>query len=111
MLSLDYVFDDKNYPLKSLPEAEKYIQDNGHLEGIPSAEQVKGGVDVGTMYSTLLQKIEEMGLYVIQLHKQIAVLELEKTSEVKKSAANKTKEEKPGNTSGKNTKDGVRCGE
>jgi hypothetical protein len=107
----DYVFDEKKYPLKSLPDAEKYIQDNGHLEGVPSAGQVKGGVDVGSMYSTLLQKVEEMSLYVIQLHKQISELELEKTYEVKKSAANKTKEEKPENTPGKNLKDGVRCGE
>nr|WP_068890590.1 hypothetical protein [Pedobacter panaciterrae] len=65
----DYVFS-KNYQLPSLQETEQHIKDKGHLPGIPSAEKVKtNGIDLGEMNAKLLQKIEELTLYLIDLKK------------------------------------------
>ena len=67
----DFVFDD-GYCLPSLPEVESYINSNRHLPGIPSAKEVEeNGVDLGEMNAKLLQKVEELTLYVIDLQKQI----------------------------------------
>ena len=65
----DYVFS-KGYQLPSLKETEQHIRDKGHLEGIPSAEEVKtNGVDLGEMNAKLLKKIEELTLYLIEIKK------------------------------------------
>lgn len=66
----DYVFN-KDYKLKNLYEVEKYINQHQHLEGVPSAQQVNTeGVEVGEMQTKLLEKIEELTLYLIELKKQ-----------------------------------------
>lgn len=66
----DFVFA-KNHPLKSLSEIEQYIKVNNHLPEIPSASEVKqNGVNVGDMQNKLLQKVEEMTLYMIDLKKE-----------------------------------------
>lgn len=67
----DYVFN-KSYQLKSLYDLEKFIQLNKHLPGIPSAPEVKeaGGVELGSMNVKLLEKVEELTLYMIQLKKE-----------------------------------------
>ena len=71
----DYVFD-KKYNLLSLKEVEKYIKTNKHLPNVPSAEEVaKEGIDMAKMDAKLLEKIEELTLYVIQLNKKIEQLE------------------------------------
>ena len=45
---------------------EEYVKANKHLPDVPSAaEVVKDGVDVGSRDAKLLQKIEELTLYVI----------------------------------------------
>jgi len=65
----DYVFV-KDYQLPSLKETEKYINEKGHLPGIPSASDVKAnGVDLGEMNAKLLKKIEELTLYMIDIKK------------------------------------------
>jgi hypothetical protein len=65
----DYVFSD-NYKLIPLGELESNIKANGHLTGIPSAEEVsKNGIVIGEMQAQLLRKIEELHLYVIELKK------------------------------------------
>ncbi|GAB1857705.1 hypothetical protein MHTCC0001_25420 [Flavobacteriaceae bacterium MHTCC 0001] len=70
----DYVFE-KDYQLDSLEEVEKFIKENGHLKNIPSAEEVvENGVELAEMNKLLLQKIEELTLYTIQLKKEIEVL-------------------------------------
>lgn len=70
----DYVFQ-KGYPLMSLPEISSYIQEHKHLPGMPSAEQVvKEGIDVAEMNARLLQKIEELTLYVIKQQQEIELL-------------------------------------
>jgi trimeric autotransporter adhesin len=66
----DFVFD-KDYHLKSLTEVEKYINDNHHLENIPSTKEVlANGVDLLEINAKLLQKVEELTLYNIELNKQ-----------------------------------------
>jgi|GEM_PF-1349298 len=65
----DYVFSE-NYNLASLDYVEKYILENNHLPGIPSAQEVvKNGIDVAEMDAMLLAKIEELTLYLIELKK------------------------------------------
>jgi hypothetical protein len=64
----DFVFQ-AGYQLPSLNEVEKYIKANGHLQEIPSAAEVeKEGLDLGEMDKKLLQKIEELTLYLLQLN-------------------------------------------
>lgn len=66
----DFVFK-PDYKLRSLEEVEKFIQKNGHLPGVPSAQEVaKQGIDVAEMDAKLLEKIEELTLYMLQLKKQ-----------------------------------------
>jgi hypothetical protein len=71
----DYVFK-KDYKLKTIEEVEKHISENGHLPNIPSAKEVsKEGINLGEMDSKLLEKVEELTLYIIQLNKQVKQLE------------------------------------
>jgi hypothetical protein len=73
----DFVFTD-SYPLPSLEEVELHIEEKGHLIGMPSAaEVVQDGIELGDMNARLLQKIEEMTLYILQLEKRIQVSEKE----------------------------------
>ncbi|GAB4024038.1 hypothetical protein [Spirosoma koreense] len=66
----DKVFE-AGYPLRSLQQVEQAINRTGHLPGVPSAtEIVKTGIDLGKMDAKLLEKIEELTLYSIQLEKQ-----------------------------------------
>lgn len=65
----DFVFKE-GHQLQTIEELENYINKNGCLPGITTANEVaKAGVDVGEMQVRLLQKIEELTLYVIQLKK------------------------------------------
>jgi trimeric autotransporter adhesin len=66
----DYVFA-KDYKLKSLPEVEAYIKANKHLEGMPTSEEVKkDGIDIAPVTAKLLEKIEELTLYMIEMKKE-----------------------------------------
>lgn len=68
----------KEYNLPTLEEVEKHIAEKGHLENIPSEEEVlKNGINLGEMNSKLLQKIEELTLYVIEQNKSIESLKQE----------------------------------
>lgn len=74
----DYVFKPE-YKLPTLGELQQYITDNGHLPGLPSADDVKtDGVELGEMNARLLQKIEELTLYILQQEERIKKLEKEK---------------------------------
>lgn len=67
----DYVFDE-NYPLMSLQELDAYIKEHRHLPGVPSEEQLKEeGMEVAEMNQILMEKVEELTLYVIELEKQM----------------------------------------
>ena len=66
----DHVFED-DYNLMSLSDLESSIKSNGHLPGMPSeADVIKNGVSVGEMQKKMMQKIEELTLYVIELKKE-----------------------------------------
>jgi hypothetical protein len=61
----DFVFE-PDYNLMSLKELETFIQANKHLPEIPTTAEVQeNGISVGEMNAKLLQKIEELTLYVI----------------------------------------------
>lgn len=67
----DCVFQN-NYNLMSLKQIEAFINRHKHLPGIPSEKEVlEKGINVGEMNALLLQKIEELTLYVIELEKKI----------------------------------------
>ena len=68
----DYVFGE-NYKLMNLKELDAYVKANKHLPGVPSASEVEeqGDVDLGQMNAILLEKVEELTRYVIDLQKQI----------------------------------------
>lgn len=71
----DYVFE-KKYKMMSLEEVEQFIFKNKHLPNIPSACDVeKQGIDVGLIEAKLLEKIEELTLYIIGQEKRIKELE------------------------------------
>jgi Big-like domain-containing protein len=68
----DFVFK-KEYQLPELADLEQYITQHQHLPGILSeTEQLQEGVDVGSHQAALLQKIEELTLYVIKQNKALA---------------------------------------
>ena len=67
----DFVFD-KDYKLPTLQEVENHINKHKHLPNIPSEAEVKEkGVSLGEMQAKLLQKIEELTLYTIELNKTV----------------------------------------
>lgn len=67
----DYVFEE-DYDLKPLSEIEAFIEEEGHLPNIPSAEEVEEeGVALARMNALLLEKIEELTLYTIKQDQQI----------------------------------------
>ncbi len=73
----DFVFAD-NYKLMSLDRLEKHIKANKSLPGIPTEKEVlKNGVELGEMQAKLLEKIEELTLYVINQDKELNELKKE----------------------------------
>jgi hypothetical protein len=71
----DFVFE-KQYLLLPLSKVEQFIEENKHLPGIPSASLIeKEGHDIGDMNNKLLQKIEELTLYLIEEQKERRKLE------------------------------------
>lgn len=73
----DFVFDD-GYKLMSLDETEKFIKEKKHLPEIPSAEEMKEwGLKLGVINIKMLQKIEELTLYLIEQDKKAQKQEME----------------------------------
>lgn len=71
----DFVFGNE-FKLKKLQEVEKFIEENNHLPDIPSEREVKeNGIQLGEMNAKLLQKIEELTLYMIEQNKKIETIE------------------------------------
>lgn len=68
----DFVFDD-SYRLRPLQEVNEYIQENKHLPEIQSSDEMKeNGVNMGNFQIQLLQKIEELTLYIIKQEEKIS---------------------------------------
>jgi Listeria-Bacteroides repeat domain (List_Bact_rpt). len=67
----DFVFEE-GYKLRSLTELETYIKANRHLPEIASASTMQSnGMTLGEVQTRLLQKIEELTLYLIEKDKQL----------------------------------------
>jgi hypothetical protein len=74
----DYVFD-HNYKMRTIDELEIFIRENKHLPNIPSAAEIEAnGLQVGNIQKRMMEKIEEMVLYIIQLKKEIDQLKTSK---------------------------------
>ena len=66
----DFVFK-PDYKLMPLDELAGFIKENNHLPNIPTEAEVKtDGINVAEMNAKLLQKVEELTLYVIELKKE-----------------------------------------
>ena len=66
----DFVFE-PDYTLPDLSEVHRHIRENGHLPGVPSAAAMQQeGMAVGELNTILLQKIEELTLYLIELKEE-----------------------------------------
>ena len=71
----DYVFT-KDYKLMPLQEVEQHIKEKGYLPNMPSAAEVeKDGIAVGDIITRQQEKIEELTLHLIEMHKKIEALE------------------------------------
>lgn len=71
----DYVFGD-SYQLMELPHLKQYIQQHQHLPNIPSAGEIaEKGIDMGKMNILMMEKIEELTLYILQQNEKIQQLQ------------------------------------
>ncbi len=85
----DFVFD-KDYDLPNLHTLEKFISKNKHLPDIPpEKEMITEGIHLAEMNIKLLQKVEELTLYVIDMNKRIN--DLNKANNQLKKQINKKK--------------------
>jgi len=70
----DYVFE-KSYSLRPIAELERFISENKHLPNIPTAKEIEEkGLNLGDLQKKMMEKIEELTLYIIQQQKEIDVL-------------------------------------
>lgn len=71
----DYVFT-ADYSLMPLWEVEKFIQREGHLPKVPPAAQIEAeGLELGVMNKLLMEKVEELTLYLIEQEKRLQELQ------------------------------------
>lgn len=71
----DYVFAD-NYSLLSFNDLRSYLKVNNRLPNMPSAVQVeKEGADLGELNRLLVEKVEELTLYILQLEERMQKVE------------------------------------
>jgi hypothetical protein len=79
----DYVFDEK-YELPTLAALDQYIRTYRHLPNIPSAKEVsRNGINLADMNNRLLEKIEELTLYILQQEKRMAAQQEENSKQHK----------------------------
>lgn len=65
----DYVFK-KDYSLMPLEQLGEFIDTHGHLPNVPSATELEqSGLEVGEMQRLMMEKIEELSLYIIDQQK------------------------------------------
>ncbi len=80
----DFVFED-DYQLKEIEEVEAFIKENKHLPEIaPAYEMETEGMNVSEMNIKLLQKIEELTLYLIEQNERLNKVETENRNLEKK---------------------------
>jgi len=69
----DYVFDE-GYQLMPLSELQTFIQENNHLPNVPNAcEMEEQGINVAKSNVMLMEKVEELTLYLLQMKEQLEV--------------------------------------
>lgn len=73
----DFVFKE-DYKLPTIEEVERHIKNNGTLPGVPTEKEIKAtGVNLAETDVLLLQKIEELTLYIIDLKQEIDKLKMQ----------------------------------
>ncbi len=73
----DYVFEE-DYSLMTLDELRAYIAREKHLPNVPSAEDIeKHGLNLSQFQMRLLEKIEELTLYILAQQEQIEALKIQ----------------------------------
>ena len=75
----DYVFE-KDYKLFSINELDLFIKKYHHLPNVPSLAEVEANnkqIDIGEMQVKLLEKVEELTLYIIAQQKQIDIMKVQ----------------------------------
>jgi len=71
VMPADFVFE-PGYSLPEIEEVSSFIKTNKHLPDVPSGQEMKAnGVDLNTFSMKLLQKVEELTLYVINQNEEI----------------------------------------
>ena len=72
----DFVFQ-PNYQLISLDSLQRFISINKHLPGIKSESEFskEGSINLGELNIKLLEKVEELTLYLLELKKEVVNLE------------------------------------
>jgi hypothetical protein len=74
----DYVFSN-DHTLMPLAELDNYIDTHKHLPGFkPAAVMEKEGADIGETQRKLVEKVEELTLYIIELKKEVDQLKQKK---------------------------------
>lgn len=83
----DYVFEN-DYKVMPLEDVEAFVKENKHLPNVPTTtEMIANGNDLMKTDAKLLEKIEELTLYMIELNKQVK--DLKKENEELKKQINK----------------------
>lgn len=76
----DYVFSE-DYELMSYQDLRNYIYTNKHLPNIPKATTVEeNGMDLGELNRILVEKVEELTLYILELEDRLSEIEKEESS-------------------------------
>lgn len=71
----DYVFEE-DYQLMSIAELREFVKKHGHLPGVPNSEDIeKNGINLAQMNEILLEKVEILSLYIIELEKRLTKIE------------------------------------
>ena len=74
----DYVFE-SDYNLLPLAELRNFISDNGRLPNMPSAQEIEeNGADLGELNRLLVEKVEELTLYILEMEERLAKVEKKK---------------------------------
>jgi hypothetical protein len=72
----DYVFA-PGYQLMPLADLQRFINTHKHLPGIlPAAEVKTNGIELGDTNKRMMEKIEELTLYILELKKEVELLKL-----------------------------------
>ena len=73
----DYVFEE-DYKLMPLADVENFLKEHKHLPSIPSEKVMKEeGIDLAEMNVKMMEKIEELTLYLIQQNKELEKVKAE----------------------------------